>query len=62
MRREKTEATIAVIRMNNEGRRRKPKKRWLDMIEGNIRATGMCVEYVKDQDKWKSRTKVANPN
>jgi len=47
--------------MNIERNRRRgrPKKRWLVTIKNDMRAVG-CVD-VKNQDKWKFKTKVANP-
>jgi len=27
-----------------------------------MRAAGVCIGDVEDQDKWKSRTRVADPN
>lgn len=30
------------------------------MIENDMRAAGVCVGYVEDRDKWRSRTKVVN--
>jgi len=41
MRREKTEAVKAVMKMNVEGRRGRPKKRWLDTIENDMIAAGV---------------------
>lgn len=41
--REETETTRAVLRMDVEGRRKKLKKRRLDTIESNMRAAGVCV-------------------
>lgn len=45
MRREKSEALRAVIEMNIEGSRirRRPKKRWLDMIKNDMRTVGVCA-------------------
>jgi len=35
--------------------------RWLDTIENYMRADGVCVGYVESRDKWRSRSKVADP-
>jgi hypothetical protein len=34
--------------MNFEGKRRRPKKRWLDIIE-NMRTVGVCVGNVENR-------------
>lgn len=47
--------------MNVEGKRERPKKRWLKMIENDLRAVSVCLEDVENRDEWKSRIKVANP-
>jgi len=50
-----------VIKMNVEekGGIGRPKKRWLDTVD--TRTIGVCVGYVENRDKWRFRTKVANP-
>jgi len=47
MRREKTETTRVVMRMNVEGRRDRPKKKWWGTIANNMRAAGSCVGDVE---------------
>jgi len=36
-------------------RKRGPKKRWLDIIESNMRAAGVCVGDVEDQCRLRRR-------
>jgi len=51
------------MRTNVEGKRRRgrPKKRWLDTIENDMRAAGVCVKDVEDRDELRCRTRVAIP-
>jgi len=46
----------------NIGRKRRgrPKKRWLDTNENDMRTVGLCVEDVKNRDNWRFKTKVAD--
>jgi len=50
------------MKMNVERKRGRgrPKERWLDTIE-NMRAVSVCVGDLKNRDKWRFKTKVANP-
>ena len=41
--------------------RGRPKKRWLENIEEDMRAVGVCIGDVKDRDRWRFRTRVADP-
>jgi hypothetical protein len=41
--------------------RRRPKKRWLDMIENDMRSVGICVRDTENRDEWRLRTKVIDP-
>jgi hypothetical protein len=52
-----------MVKLNVEGKRRKlrPKKRWLDTNENDIRAVGVYVGYVENRDECRFRTRVANP-
>lgn len=54
------------MRMNVDEKRGRPNTRWLNMIENNIRATGVCmcvcVRDVEDRDKWRSWTRVLTLN
>jgi len=61
--REKTEEVRVIMKMNVERRRERgiPKKRLSDTVEGDMRAAGVCVEDDEDRDKWRSRTRVADP-
>jgi len=43
MRRDETETKITVMKMNVKGKSRRPKKRWLDTIEDDMRAAGVCA-------------------
>jgi hypothetical protein len=64
MKQEETKAVTVVMKMNVEGkyRRRRPKNRWLDIIENDMRTVGVYIGDVENQDEWRFRTKVANPN
>jgi len=53
-------AVRVVMKVNFEGKRRRPKNRWLDMTENDMRAVGVCVGDMENQDKWLFRTKVAD--
>jgi hypothetical protein len=46
------------MKMNVEGKtgRGRPKKRWLDTIENDMRAVGVCLGDVKNRDEWRSLT------
>lgn len=48
-----------VIEMNTE--RRRPKKKWLNAIELDMRAAGVCMKDVRDSIKGRFKTKVADP-
>ena len=63
MRREETSAVRVVMKMNVEGKRSRgrPKKRWLENIEKDMRVVGVCIGDVKDRDWWRFRTRVADP-
>jgi hypothetical protein len=53
MRREETKIVRVVVKIKVEGKRGrgKPKKRWLDMIEYDTRAVGVCVKGVVNQNE-----------
>jgi hypothetical protein len=53
---------VRVMQMKVEGKkeRKKPRKRLLDTIVNNMRATGVCID-VKIQDEWRFRTKETDP-
>jgi hypothetical protein len=36
----------------------RPKKRWLDRIENDMRAVGVCVVDVEKRNKWRFRTRM----
>jgi len=40
--------------------RGRPKKRWFEVIECDMRMTGVYKEDTKDRSKWKLRTMVAD--
>jgi len=48
------------MKINVEGKKGKerPKDRWLDTIEIDMKAVGLCVVGVETRDKWKFTTKV----
>jgi hypothetical protein len=51
MRREETNAVRVVMKMNIEAKRGRPKKRWLDTIENDMRVFGVCVSDVENRDE-----------
>jgi hypothetical protein len=61
MRRKETNAVIVVIKLKVHGKRGKPKKRWLDTIENNRMAVGVCVRDIKNCDERKFRTRMIDP-
>ncbi len=63
MRREETSAVRVVMMINVEGKRGRgrPKKRWMENIENDMRLVGVGIGDVKDRDKWRFRTRVADP-
>jgi hypothetical protein len=63
MSQEKTKTVRVVMEMNDERKRgrKRPKTRWLGTIElGTMRAAGLCVWDVENQDEWKFRTRMAD--
>ncbi|KAL4135686.1 hypothetical protein QTP88_007282 [Uroleucon formosanum] len=60
MRREETSAVRVVMKINIEGKRERgrPKKKWLENIEKDMRVVGVCIGDVKDRDKWRFRTRL----
>jgi len=63
MRGEEMEIVKVVMTINVVGKRErgKPKKRWLDTIESDMRAARVCVKDVENRDKRTSRTRVTHP-
>jgi len=63
MRRGETKALRVVMKMNVKGKRGRGirEERCLDTVENDMRAVGVCVGYVENQDKWRFRIKVADP-
>jgi hypothetical protein len=63
MRGEETKAVRVLMKINIEGKRGrgKPKKRWLDMIEDDMRAISVSIGDVENRDEWKFRTMIADP-
>jgi len=53
MRREKSEAIRTVMEMNIDGRRGRPKKKWVNTIEEDMSTDGVYVEVVGDRAKWR---------
>lgn len=41
---------------------KRPKNRWLNAIESDMRTVGMCINYMKNRVKWSFRTWMADPN
>jgi hypothetical protein len=62
MRREEINAVRIVIKINEKSGKGKPKKRWLDTIENDMRAVDVCVGDVENLDKWRIRTRMSTPN
>ena len=62
-RREETEAVRVVMEMNVEGKRGRgrPKKRWIDGVESDMRIAGVRVRDVADRALWRCMTRVADP-
>jgi hypothetical protein len=50
------------MKINIEGKREIPNKRWLDAIESYMKAVGVCVVDVENRDEWRFRTRVADHN
>jgi len=48
MRREDSKAVRTVMELRVEGRRGRQKKKWLNMIECDMRTAGMCMNDVGD--------------
>jgi len=63
MRRENSEAVRTLMEVNVEGRRGRgrPKKKWLDAIECDMKIAGVCVDDMGDRVKWKFKIQVADP-
>jgi hypothetical protein len=62
MRREKTNALRVIIKMNVEGKkgRGRTKRRWFEIIVNDMRAVGVCVGDIENQDEWRFRVRVAD--
>jgi len=62
MRREDLEVVRTVMELSVKERRgrRRPKKKWLNGIECDMRTSGVCVNDVGNRVKWRLRTKVAD--
>jgi len=41
--------------------RGRPKKRWFEVIEYNMRMSGVCEKDAKNRGKWKLRSRVDDP-
>jgi len=62
LRREKIEAVSVISNIGVDRKRRgRPKKRWFEFIEYDMRMTGDCEKDVKHRSKWKLRTRVVDP-
>jgi len=63
MKRGEAKTVRVVLKINVKGKRGRgrPKKRWLDTIENNMRAVGVCVRDVENRNKRRFRTKMADP-
>jgi len=61
VRRENSEAVRMVMEMNVEGRRGRPKKKWLDAFECDMRTAGVCVDDVGGRVKCEGLAQVADP-
>jgi hypothetical protein len=49
MKREETKAVKVVMKINVEGKKGRPKKKWLDTIENYMKTVGVCVEDVENK-------------
>jgi len=58
--REEMEVVRTVMIINVEGRRGKLKKWWLNTIESDMRAAGVCPRDVEGRDKCSSKTRVSD--
>lgn len=52
-----------VMKTNVEGRKRRgrSKKRWLNTVENDMKAFGVCLEDIENRDEWRFRTRVVDP-
>jgi len=58
--RENLKAVKTVMELNME-RRGRPKNKWLNVIECDMRTTSVCINDGGDRVKWRLRTKVTEP-
>jgi hypothetical protein len=63
MRLEETKAIRVAMKINVDGKigRGKPKKKWLDKIENDMRTVSVSVGDAENRDEWRFRTQVADP-
>jgi hypothetical protein len=50
------------MKIEEKSGRGRPKKRWLDTIEYDIRAIGVCVGDVENRDEWRFKTGMVDSN
>ena len=52
-----------VMRMTVERRERgRPRRRWKDCVEEDMRSLGLCAEEAKDRSVWRRRIRTGKPN
>jgi hypothetical protein len=63
MRRDESHITKRMMSMNVDGlpRRGRPKKRWMDCVNDDMRIKGVSMEMTSDRRKWKKKTCCADP-
>ena len=53
--------TRAQPRRDGQRPRGRPKKRWMDYLREDMRATGVCPAVAADRTKWKAKCRKADP-
>ena len=63
LRREEEHINKRVLNMELPGRRkrRRPRRRWIDCVDEDMRKTGLSKEDVQDRRKWRSYNRCGDP-